>query len=90
MFRILTQNKMALINFDNCKALSIGLDNEKPIIVVDDMIIGYYNTIEETQQVVEWIIESMNTDTSNTLVMPQEEDIKTQEEEKDVKNAEND
>lgn len=81
---------MALINFDNCKALSIGLDNEKPIIVVDDMIIGYYNTIEETQQVVEWIIESMNTDTSNTLVMPQEEDIKTQEEEKDVKNAEND
>lgn len=79
MFRILTQNKMALINFDNCKALSIGLDNDKPIIVVDDMIIGYYDTVEEAQQVIGWIIESMNTNTSSTLVMPQEEDMKNAE-----------
>lgn len=76
MFRILTQNKMALINFDNCKALSIGLDGDKPIIVVDDMIIGYYNTVEEAQQVIGWISESS---TTQTLVMPQEEDVKNAE-----------
>lgn len=79
MIRILTQNKMAVINFDNCKALSVGLDNDKPIIVVDDMIIGYYDTVEEAQQVIGWIIESINTNkdtTNNTLVIPQIDDVR--------------
>ena len=78
MIRILAQNKMALINFDNCKALSIGLDNDKYIIVVDDMIIGYYQKMEDAQQVLGWIVESINVnnnETNNILVVPQEEDV---------------
>ena len=71
MITILTQNK-ALVNFNNCRTICIGVEDNKPMIVADEIILGYYNTIEYAYQILAWIANEISKckDPNATIVMP--------------------
>ena len=78
MIVVLTQNK-AIINITNFSTISIEHDDERPsdeVMVVCDnhYILGYYK-ITDVKEVLNWIIDTMTTATSDkttVIIMPTE------------------
>lgn len=76
MIIILTQNK-GIVNLNHIKSIFVDKNKEANtnnyVVVADDIILGYYNTLEDAVKVVIWIADSIgNKDSENaTLIMPQ-------------------
>ena len=62
MIFIKTQNNGALINFSNCKSISLGTNENSFIICADECILGNYTNINDAQAVLNWIIDEISKD----------------------------